>query len=570
MAINGKPRKIEYETWSKPELIREIKKLEKRKKYGIVWDEERTKEIFEEEVQHKLPVLNESKTKKIITDSNKPSNILIEGDNYHTLSVLNYTHHRKIDVVYIDPPYNTGNNDFIYNDRFVDKEDAYRHSKWLSFMSKRLRLVRNLLKKDGIFFTTIDDNEYAQLKLLCDEIFGETNYISTIIWQKVYSPKNQSKRISVDHEYVLAYAKNIEFADFNLLPRTEKMNKYYKNPDNDHRGPWASGDLVANEERKNGHYIITGPKGDEFDAPSGKHWAYSEENMKKLFNDNRLWFGKNETAFPRIKQFLSEVQQGKKPSTIFLHDEAGHSDEGKKELKSFFEQSENLFSTPKPTRLIKQLLRLCMHKDATVVDFMAGSGTTGHAVLSLNKEDGGNRRFILCTNNEGNICTDVCYPRLKKVIKGYENSKKQKISALGGNLQYFKTDFVSFEPTDQNKKNMVEKSTEMLCLKEHCFDLIKDGRQYKIFKNHENHYLGIIYYYDGIEPFKKEIAKLNKKITTYVFSLSDTIDEDEFREVDQLVDLKPIPSSILNVYRRIFAYVQTKKLPREAYSGTNG
>ena len=565
MAINGKSRKINFEDWSKTELIREIRKLEKRKKYGLIWDEERTKEIFEEEVQKKLPVLKEILSKQI-GNKNAQNHVLIEGDNYHTLSVLNYTHHKKIDVVYIDPPYNTGNNDFIYNDRFVDKEDVYRHSKWLSFMSKRLKLAKNLLKNEGVFFTTIDDNEYAQLKLLCDEIFGEINYIATIIWQKVYSPKNQSKRISVDHEYVLAYAKNIEFVDFNLLPRTEKMNKYYKNPDDDPRGPWASGDLVASEERKKGHYVITGPKGDEFDAPSGKHWAYSEENMKKLLLDNRLWFGKNGTAFPRIKQFLSEVQQGKKPSTIFLHDEAGHSDEGKKELKLFFKQSENLFSTPKPTRLIKQLLRLCMNKNAVVLDFMAGSGTTGHAVLALNKEDGGNRKFILGTNNEGNICTEVCYPRLKKVIVGYTNSKNEKIDSLDGNLRYFKTDFVRSESTDQNKKNMVEKSTEMLCLKEYCFERVVEGKQFKIFKNNDEQYLGIVYYYNGIEPFKRAVKKLNKKINTYVFSLSNYVDEEDFSDIDQLVDLKPIPSAILNVYKRIFAYVQTEKLPRKTHT----
>ena len=565
MAVNGKPRKIDYTTWSQPELIREIKKLEKRKKYGLIWDEERTKEIFEEEAQKKLPVLKDV-TKNGIEDVSKPNNILIEGDNYHALSVLRYTHQRKIDVIYIDPPYNTGNNDFVYNDRFVDKEDSYRHSKWLSFMSKRIKLAKKLLKRDGIFFTTIDDNEYAQLKLLCDDIFDESNYIATIIWQKVYSPKNQSKRISVDHEYVLAYAKNIEVADFNLLPRTEKMDKYYKNPDDDPRGSWASGDLVASEERKNGHYIITGPKENKFDAPSGKHWAYSEENMKKLFLDNRLWFGKKGTAFPRIKQFLTEVQQGKKPSTIFLHDEVGHSDEAKKELKMFFDQSENLFSTPKPTRLIKQLLRLCKNKNALVLDFMAGSGTTGHAVLKLNKEDDGNRKFILCTNNENNICIDVCYPRLKKVIKGYKNSKNEKIAGLGGNLKYFKTSFVNSESTDQNKKTMIEQSTEMLCIKEDCFELVKQGNQFKIFKNHNEQYLGIIYYYDGIEPFKKEMLKLNKKINTYVFSLTDSVDEEEFEEIDQLVNLKPIPSAILNVYRWIFAYVQTKKLSRKAHT----
>jgi adenine-specific DNA-methyltransferase len=374
--------KKDFKNWSKEKLLHEYKELSKCKKFGIVW-EDKPEEVAEQ-CKSSLPVLKDEKTKSFSADKNGINHIFIEGDNYHALSVLNYTHKKKVDVIYIDPPYNTGNKDFKYNDRYVDKEDRYRHSLWLSFMSKRLRLAKNLLKEDGVFFVSIDDNEFAQLKLLCDEIFGEHNFVAAIIWQKVYSPKNQSKRISNDHEYIYAYAKNIELLDFKLLPRTEKMNARYKNPDNDPRGPWKPGDIVANEERKKGHYIIRGPYGNKFDAPPGKHWGFAQETMLEYLKDNRLYFGKTGRSFPALKQFLSEVQQGRKPSTLFFHDEAGHTDEAKKELKDFFEQSEDLFSTPKPVRLIKQLLRLSKTINAIVVDFMAGSGTTAQAILSRN------------------------------------------------------------------------------------------------------------------------------------------------------------------------------------------
>ena len=244
MAVNGKPRKIDYTSWSQTELIREIKKLEKRKKYGIIWDEERTKEVFEEEVQKKLPVLKDV-TKNGIEDKSKPNNILIEGDNYHALSVLNYTHKGRIDVIYIDPPYNTGK-EFTYNDKLVDKDDSYKHSKWISFMHKRLQLAKKLLSKKGVIFISIDDNEQAQLKILCNEVFGEDNFIASIVWQKKYSPQNDAKYFSDMHDFILVYArkKNIngerDGHTRNLLPRTEEMNARYKNQDNDPRGIWKS------------------------------------------------------------------------------------------------------------------------------------------------------------------------------------------------------------------------------------------------------------------------------------------------------------------------------------------
>jgi len=251
---------------------------------------------------------------------------------------------------------------------------------------------------------------------------------------------------------------------------------------------------------------------------------------------------------------LNEVQQGRKASSLFFHVEAGHTDEAKKELKIFFEErGENLFSTPKPTRLIKQLIRLHPNKNATILDFFAGSGTTAHAVLEMNNEDGMNRKFILSTNNENNICTEVCYPRVKKVIQNLEKESKGKlVSNRPGGLKYYKTGFVDAEQTDTNKHKMVDKSTEMLCLKEDCFDEVMEGKNLRIFKNGQDKHLGIIYDDDGIEPFKKEVKKLKKQFVVYVFSLDESAREEEFEDVADLVELRPVPAVILNVYKRIF------------------
>ncbi len=486
MAVNGK---IDYKKWSKPELVKEIQKLNKRKKYGLIWDEERVKEVFEEEVKKKLPVLKDV-TKNGIEDKSKPNNILIEGDNYHALSVLNYSHKEKIDVIYIDPPYNLGN-EFTYNDKIVDREDTYKHSKWLSFMKKRLELAKKLLSSKGIIFISIDDNEQAQLKLLCNEIFDENNFIATLIWQKKHTSSNDAKYFSDNHDFIFVYARDSKKLKINLLTRMESQLSIYKNQDNDSRGVWASGPLQVKTPNQKDIYEIITPSGRKIMPPKGTSWRFSKRKLDELIKDNRIYFGKSGNNVPRFKRFLSDVRDGVIPKTIWLRDEAGDNQEAKQELQNIL--PDDVFSTPKPVRLIKRILQIASNKESLILDFFAGSGTTGHAVMELNKEDEGNRKFILCTNNENNICTDVCYPRLKKVIKGYKSVKDKKIDGLGGNLKYFKTLFVDSEPTDQNKRVMVEQSTEMLCLKEDCFELVKKGKQFKIFKNHENKYLGIIY-----------------------------------------------------------------------------
>jgi adenine-specific DNA-methyltransferase len=350
-------------------------------------------------------------------DWDSTQNLMIEGDNLEVLKVLQKSYSGRVKLIYIDPPYNTGK-DFVYPDNFRDSVGNYLeltgqveggakifansessgrfHTDWLNMIYPRLRLAKNLLKKEGLIFVSIDDNEAANLRTVMDEIFGAENFLAQIMWQKMYSGKADATHFGKFHEYILCYSRNVDFADVRLLPRTEEMNARYSNPDEDPRGPWLSNDLTAAGERSAGHYEIKSPSGSVFDSPTGKHWLYSQETMKGLVADNRIFFGKNGNAFPRLKRFLTEVQQGRRANTIWLHEEVGHTDEGTKELKKLMETGVG-FQAPKPTRLIRQILRLATEPEANdiVVDFFAGSGTTADAVVRQNIEDNGNRRFIL-------------------------------------------------------------------------------------------------------------------------------------------------------------------------------
>ena len=532
------------------ELETKIKKLQSRKRYGLVW-EDNPEQVFEL-CKEQLPVLAEDTKKEILTEQENPVNILIEGDNYHSLSVLNYTHKGKIDVVYIDPPYNTGNQDFIYNDRFVDKEDAYRHSKWIGFMAKRLNLAKQLLTKSGVLFISINDIELSQLKLLCDEIFGEKN-VEVMIWYKIpeEGTAGQGKmkithRFRLDHEYILVCYKDRNSLKFNKPLRLKKTKNQYGNVDNDPRGDWMSCEICKSEDKSNpkgkNYYSITTPSG----RIIKRQWHISYDDFLILDKDKRIYWGSGKSV-PRLKKFLDEPQPITPSSVITNISQT----EANNELKKLLGDKE--FDNPKPLSLIKWILEISSQKNSIILDFFAGSGTTGQATLELNKNDNGNRKFILCTNDEGGICTKICYPRLKKVIKGFTDEKdKIKYSPLGTNLKYFKTDFVEAKPTDSNKKKLVDKSTEMLCLKEDCFDEVMEGRNFRIFKNGQDKHLGIIYDDDGIEPFKKEAKKMKKQFVVYVFSLDESAREEEFEGVSDLVELRPIPAVILNVYKRIF------------------
>jgi len=564
-------KKIDYDIWSKDELIKEIKRI-KETTYGLVWhrdlpeekidilinpDARTPSEMFPNEMAGKpFPVLKEVKTKAIETDKNKPTNILIEGDNYHSLAVLNFTHEEAVDLIYIDPPYNTGHDDFIYTDKikseYVKTDDPFRHSKWLSFMEKRLKLAKNLLKKDGVIFISIDDNEQAQLKLLCDEIFGSDNFIGEFIWQKqgndnksIFSGTNTFRN---DHEFVMIYARESQSLKFDRPEEDATFQNDYGNVDNDSRGNWMSAELGKSDKRSLPHgknyFTLKSPTGVEWT----RQWHYSENEIQDLIKDNRIYFGQNGDLVPRIKKFLSDKVQ-KVPSSLLL--KQGSTKVGIEEITKIFD-GQRPFDYPKPVELIKYILQLHLNKSATILDFFAGSGTTGQAVLQLNKEDGGNRKFILCTNNENNICTEVCYPRITKVIKGYKNINGEKIDGFGGNLKYFTAyDFIEAKETDRNKRKLVNESTEMLCIKESAFELVQGADDFKIFRNHDK-YLGIIFHEDSISDYKKAIKKITGHFNTYTFSMTDDPHKEEFADVSDKVTLCAIPEVILKVYREIF------------------
>ncbi|MEV3989084.1 site-specific DNA-methyltransferase [Streptomyces sp. NPDC049837] len=355
-------------------------------------------------------------------DWDTTNNVMIEGDNLEVLKLLQKSYANQVKLICIDPPYNTGR-DFIYPDSFqdgvrnylrltgqLDDEGARRstnaetsgryHSAWLDMMYPRLFLARNLLREDGVVFVSIDDHEVHNLRAVMDEIFGPENFIASVIWQKVYSPKNSARHFSEDHDYILVYARDADAWTPGLLPRTDEQNAAYKNPDNDPRGPWKADNFTARNYYSKGTYPITTPGGRVIEGPPpGTYWRYSEQTMREMEADNRIWWGRDGNNSPAVKRFLSEVKQGRIPQTFWPYTEVGHNQDAKRELleRVTFASSDSVFDTPKPTRLIRRILTLATRPDTEdiVLDFFAGSGTTGDAVLQANAEDGGNRRYIL-------------------------------------------------------------------------------------------------------------------------------------------------------------------------------
>ena len=536
---------------SKDELIEYIKKLKKKQngKYGLVWDREKEPEQIVKECDKYIPILTEKKELEI--KNGGENNILIEGDNFHSLSVLNYTHKEAIDVIYIDPPYNTGK-EFIYNDRIINEEDGYRHSKWLNFMEKRLQLARNLLKEDGIIFISINDIEFAQLKLLCDSVFSSYNFICNFVWQKNFAPKNDNKYISTSHEYILMYAKNKELYVRNLLPRNENNNKGYSNPDNDPRGVWTSGSCLATTFSENGVFEVEAPNGKKHLPPVGRCWRYSKQKFAELIQDNRIWLGKTGNGVPRIKRFLSEMPQGVVPQTWLTYEDVGSGQDGTKDLKDQF-NGEMVFNFPKPTKLIKFLIDRHKNQEAIILDFFAGSGTTGQAVLDLNKEDNGNRKFILCTNNENNICEEITYKRLENVILG-----KCGKEPLNGTLRYFKTEFVynndiESKTKDQLYYDLTEKCIPMLCIKGNTFNIIDANNEYAIFANEDKTKYSCVYldiFGLKYDEFINKIENIDQEKLIYIFTLGDYVDTDALKNVKNY-KLEPIPYKIFELYKKI-------------------
>ena len=553
-------KKNKYADWTRDDLIKRITSLEKRKKYGLVWNEERTKEKFETDTDGKLPVLKEVKSKEIKTDSDKPTHILIEGDNYHALSVLNYTHEKAIDVIYIDPPYNTGAKDWKYNNNYVDINDAYRHSKWLSMMSNRLSIAKRLLKKDGVLICTIDENEHARLGLLLERLFeGYEIHCITI----VHNPRGvQGKNFSYTHEYAYFVFRN------NLKVIGERKIKdddiYWSNLRN-----W--GGESKREDAKNCFYPViienkeiigfgdvvaqgvhppkqTVSRNDKYYVyPIDKNgierkWRYARQSVEEVKN------------FLRAKKTKSgyEIEIGKNfgiVKTVWQDSRYDANEYGTKIVHSLVPSAN--FDFPKSIYNTYDCIApiLSERKNAVVLDYFAGSGTTGHAAMILNKKDDGNRQIILCTNNENNICTDVCHPRIKRVIEGHDSYPD--ITNIPANLKYYRTAFVPAEPTDRNKELLTKEAVEMLCLRENAFEFVLENDSFKIYKNNQ-HYTGIIFDQLSIPKFKKAVSKFDLPTSVYVFSLSDDDFADEFADMKKAVKVCSIPEAILRVYRRIF------------------
>lgn len=365
------------------------------------------------------------------TETTNSGNKIIHGDNLEALKSLLPEYEGKIDCIYIDPPYNTGKEKWRYSDnvnhpkiaKWLDEtvgmegEDLTRHDKWLCMMYPRVKLLHKLLKDDGVFFCSIDDYEHGNLKPMLDEIFGQLNFMSNVIWQRAYSPVNTKKRFSNNHDFIVSYAKNKSLVNL-LLPRTEDANDRYANPDNDPRGIWKSSDLSVAPVIEDKLYKITTPSGREVYPPQGRCWVLTEVRYQEFLADNRIWFGENGEAVPSVKKFLSEVKDGMTPMTVWTYEEVGHTQDAKKEIKEIFPKSKLPFETPKPTKLMEKILSLKNNPNAIILDSFAGTASTAHAVLKLNAKDGGNRKFIMVEMED--YADSITAERMKKVIKGYD------------------------------------------------------------------------------------------------------------------------------------------------------
>lgn len=450
----------------------DLPKLEKiielidSKRYGLVWEEHA--ELVEEEMKSKIPVFVEDESRKIKGNpASEDYHFLLEGDNLHSLHLLEKTHAGKIDVIYIDPPYNTGNKDFIYNDKIVDKNDGYSHSKWLSFMSKRLEIAQNLLSETGVIFISIDDNEQAQLKLLCDEVFREENFIATYKWNKTATAPSLSHKVRNKYEYVICYEKKknninynggqIDGGDIPLLNRGNSIRDIYFNKENvtfNFEGKLKAGtydrvvlkdDIVIRNGKSNRNFTLSG------------EFKWTQDTVDSEVLSGTRFIVKSRKLSVR---FLRSVNKTKRPSDIISKEEGlvGTNENAKKELADII--LNNKMNYPKPVSLIKYLMQFTEdgRKNNYILDFFAGSGTTGHAVAQLNKEDGGNRKYILCTNNENNICEEVTYKRLANIQED-----------LPHNLKYFKTEFI--EKEDEDLEYALLNNVKTLIELEHAIDL---------------------------------------------------------------------------------------------------
>ena len=550
-----------------------VELLRSQKKYGLVWEDK--PEEIETRLVDELPVLTEVPERAIVSDSpDAPNHILIEGDNLEALTALAYTHEGKIDVIYIDPPYNTGNKDFVYNDSFVDKEDGYRHSKWLSFMNKRLQIAKSLLSS-GVIFISIDDNEQAQLKLLCDEIFGGDNFITNIIWQST-AGSNTGNEIVTTTEYVLVYTSNRSRAHFDGQPPsadTFKLSDEYVKE----RGRYTLDKL--DRRRVGGHYsealnfpiempdgTLRYPGGGQ-QVNEGWNYLWSKTKVQWGLDNNFIVFKKNKEKWAVYCKRYQNVDNNNKPvdrTTPYrnlITSDLFNTAQGTAELANIF--NIRPFAFPKPSGLVKFLLSTTVTTlhNATILDFFAGSGTTLHATMQLNAEDGGHRKCILVTNNENNICEEVTYERNKRVIQGYTTPKGEEEEGLhDNNLRYYRTTFLSRDKSVKNMRQLMRLATDMLCIKndvyteaEFCGKKINPNIA-RYFDNGQGNRMLVIYEERAISLLVQLMAQTEDdgiKTMVYVFSPGADPYTDDFEDVAERVKLCALPSAIYEAYKRV-------------------
>lgn len=582
-----------------------IKLLRSQKKYGLVWEDK--PEDVEQRMLNEQPVLVEVPERAIISDdAEAPNHILIEGDNIEALTALSYSHAGMIDVIYIDPPYNTGNKDFVYNDSFVDKEDGYRHSKWLSFMNKRLKIAKGLLSDKGVLFISIDDNEFAQLKMLCNEILGEENHISTLATIMNLKGNQDEFGFAGTHEYTLVYCLSHDNCVLGQLPIAEEELDEWQSDDKGYYKKGANlkstGINAPREKRPNLFYPILIDKTtkavstitqDEFELiydkalkmhdeaylsqlrlkyenlgyifllplTSGKEmsWRWGIQKVRAESDEIIVSMNGNDVSIYKKQRPQLGDMPSKKPKSVFYKPEYS-SGNGKAELISVL--GESLFGYPKPLQLIKDFLTISYYKEARILDFFAGSGTTLHATIQLNAEDGGHRQCILATNNENGICENVTYERNRRVIQGYTTPKGEEVVGLThNNLRYYKTQLVSRDKTVKNLRLLTSLSTDMLCIRNDVYSektfagrlINKQIARYFESASGKRRML-VIYHEEAIEALVQMIATLPKfddKLMVYVFSPNGYAYDDDFEDVADKVKLCAIPDAILNAYRRV-------------------
>lgn len=558
-----------------------VELLRSQKKYGLVWEDK--PEEIETRLVDELPVLTEVPERAIVSESpDAPNHILIEGDNLEALTALAYTHEGKIDVIYIDPPYNTGNKDFVYNDSFVDREDGYRHSKWLSFMNKRLQIAKSLLSSGGVIFISIDDNEQAQLKLLCDSIFGERNFIAKFDWRKK-TGANDAKDIAVITESVLLFALNkSELIEKELWNRDEGSRdiKRFKLQDEfvEERGNYYLDTLDRGglQYSDSLNYGITAPDGGVI-YPNGRDsfvndgwiWKWSKDKIDWGLKNKFVEFVKSKKStgskytikYKVYEKVDNEGNPRKKIGRAYTNliiDPINQ--QGNTEISNIFDGL-NPFSNPKPIGLVNYLLNTLSNNKSIILDFFAGSGTTLHATMQLNAEDGGHRKCILVTNNENNICEEVTYERNKRVIQGYTTPKGEEVEGLhDNNLRYYRTNFLSRDKSVKNMRQLVRLATDMLCIKndvyteaEFCGKNINPNIA-RYFDNGQGNRMLVIYEERAISLLVQLMAQTEDdgiKTMVYVFSPGADPYTDDFEDVAERVNLCALPSAIYEAYKRV-------------------